>query len=375
MKGPEKAYLVSDKATKMYSLTLDSSEKNNFSKPPLQDHENPRIKYHCHNNNTKAYDARQKEQALAKKKLCIASLICFIFISAEIVGGYIAGSLAVVTDAAHLLVDLSSFFISLCSLWLSSKTSTMRLTFGWYRAEILGALLSIITIWLVTGVLVYLAIERIIRPDYTIDGTIMLITSACALGANLILTLILHQPGHGHSHAGGKHEHMASDYKLQTNASIRAAFVHVIGDLFQSISVLISALIIYFKPEYKIADPICTFIFSVCVLITTMTVLRDLLTVLMEGTPRGIHYCDVKQSILAVDGVKSVHSLHLWALTMNQVILSAHIATDIVCESKRILKDVTQNVFAIFPFHSVTIQVEPVDEQSPECMFCYEPTQ
>ncbi|XP_018122147.1 zinc transporter 8 isoform X2 [Xenopus laevis] len=327
MKGPEKAYLVSDKATKMYSLTMDSSEKNNCGKPPLQDDENPHIKYHCHNNNTKAYDARQREQTSAKKKLCIASLICFVFISAEIVGGYIAGSLAVVTDAAHLLVDLSSFFISLGSLWLSSKSSTMRLTFGWYRAEILGALMSIITIWLVTGVLVYLAIERIIRPDYTIDGTVMLITSACALGANVVLALILHQSGHGHSHAGGKHEHMASEYKPQTNASIRAAFIHVIGDLFQSISVLISALIIYFKPEYKIADPICTFIFSIFVLITTVTVLRDLLNILMEGTPRGIHYSDVKQSILAVDGVKSVHSLHLWALTMNQVILSAHIAT------------------------------------------------
>ncbi|KAE8599512.1 hypothetical protein XENTR_v10017214 [Xenopus tropicalis] len=374
MKGSEEAYLVSDKATKMYSLTKDS-EKNHPSKPPLQDEENPQSKYHCHNNNKKAYDARQREQTFAKKKLCIASLICFVFISAEIVGGYIAGSLAVVTDAAHLLVDLSSFFISLCSLWLSSKSSTTRLTFGWHRAEILGALMSVITIWLVTGVLVYLACERLIRPDYTIDGTVMLITSACALGANLVLALILHQSGHGHSHAGGKHEHMASEYKPQTNASIRAAFIHVIGDLFQSISVLISALIIYFKPEYKMADPICTFIFSIFVLITTVTVLRDLLTVLMEGTPRGIHYSDVKQSILDVDGVKSVHSLHLWALTMNQVILSAHIATDIVGESKRILKDVTQNVFARFPFHSVTIQVEPIEDQSPECMFCYEPTQ
>eukprot|EP00079_Xenopus_tropicalis_P036343 XP_017950114.1 PREDICTED: zinc transporter 8 isoform X1 [Xenopus tropicalis] len=325
MKGSEEAYLVSDKATKMYSLTKDS-EKNHPSKPPLQDEENPQSKYHCHNNNKKAYDARQREQTFAKKKLCIASLICFVFISAEIV-------------------------------------------------EILGALMSVITIWLVTGVLVYLACERLIRPDYTIDGTVMLITSACALGANLVLALILHQSGHGHSHAGGKHEHMASEYKPQTNASIRAAFIHVIGDLFQSISVLISALIIYFKPEYKMADPICTFIFSIFVLITTVTVLRDLLTVLMEGTPRGIHYSDVKQSILDVDGVKSVHSLHLWALTMNQVILSAHIATDIVGESKRILKDVTQNVFARFPFHSVTIQVEPIEDQSPECMFCYEPTQ
>ncbi|KAM4704926.1 proton-coupled zinc antiporter SLC30A8 [Rhinophrynus dorsalis] len=373
MKGLEKACLVTDKATKMYSLTNDSGEQSNFSKVKLQEEDIPRINYHCHNNNTKAYDARQIEQKLARRKLYIAAAICLTFIVAEIVGGYIAGSLAVVTDAAHLLVDLSSFLISLCSLWLSSKPATRRLTFGWFRAEIVGALMSMIAIWVVTGILVYLACERILHPDYKINGTIMLVTSVCALVANVILALILHQTGHGHSHAGGTHEHMSSEYKPQTNASIRAAFIHVIGDLFQSVSVLISALIIYFKPQYKIADPICTFIFSIFVLATTITVLRDVLIILMEGTPRGINYSDLKKSFLAVDGVKSVHSLHLWALTMNQVILSAHIATESSADSKRILKEATQKVFDNFPFHSVTIQVEPVEEQSPECIFCYEP--
>ncbi|CAJ0948350.1 unnamed protein product [Ranitomeya imitator] len=259
-----------------------SAEQTNCNKEKHQDDESI-PPYHCHNNNTKAYDARQKEQNMARKKLYIAAAICLAFIVAEIAGGYIAGSLAVVADAAHLFVDLSSFLISLCSLWLSSKPATKTLTYGWYRAEIVGALLSMITIWVVTAVLVYLACERILYPDYTIDGTVMLMTSACALGANIILALVLHSTGHGHSHSGGQHQHMAPDYKPQTNASIRAAFIHVIGDLFQSVSVLISALIIYFKPEYKIADPICTFIFSIFVLATTVTVLRDILLVLMEG--------------------------------------------------------------------------------------------
>lgn len=130
-------------------------------------------------------------------------------------GGYFAGSLAVMTDAAHLLVDFTSFIISLLSLWLSSRPATHKLSYGWHRAgtadlsvcdwlisvlsshqpsnlnsiplaEILGALLSIFTIWLVTGVLVYLAVERIISDDYTIDGTIMLITSGCAVLVNIM---------------------------------------------------------------------------------------------------------------------------------------------------------------------------------------------
>ncbi|NXJ75185.1 ZNT8 protein, partial [Trogon melanurus] len=151
--------------------------------------------------------------------------------------------------------------------------------------EILGALMSMIIIWMVTGVLTYLASMRLLHPDYNIDATVMLITSASAVLANILLSLILHQTGHGHSHRAQAREHVLAspEEAALSNASLRAAFVHTIGDLFQSISVLISALIIFFKPEYKIADPICTYVFSIFVLATTVTILRDLLIVLMEG--------------------------------------------------------------------------------------------
>ncbi|NXY54422.1 ZNT8 protein, partial [Callaeas wilsoni] len=151
--------------------------------------------------------------------------------------------------------------------------------------EILGALMSMIIIWMVTGVLTYLACMRLLHPDYDIDAIVMLITSACAVLANILLSLILHQTGHGHSHGAQGRERMSAPLEKPalSNASLRAAFVHTIGDLFQSISVLISALIIFFKPQYKIADPICTFVFSIFVLATTITILRDILTVLMEG--------------------------------------------------------------------------------------------
>ncbi|NXH70762.1 ZNT8 protein, partial [Hydrobates tethys] len=151
--------------------------------------------------------------------------------------------------------------------------------------EILGALVSMIIVWMVTGVLTYLASMRLLHPDYDIDATVMLITSACAVLANILLSLILHQTGHGHSHGAQATEHVSAPLEKAalSNASLRAAFVHTIGDLFQSISVLISALIIFFKVRYKIADPICTFVFSIFVLATTITILRDILVVLMEG--------------------------------------------------------------------------------------------
>uniref|UniRef100_A0A8B9NMU4 Proton-coupled zinc antiporter SLC30A8 n=1 Tax=Accipiter nisus TaxID=211598 RepID=A0A8B9NMU4_9AVES len=282
--------------------------------------------YHCHGY-SQAYENRKREQHQARRKLCVASVICIFFMIAEITGEYIAGSLAVITDAAHILVDLTSFLISLFSLWLTSKPPTKQLTFGWHRAEILGALMSMVIIWMVTGVLTYLASMRLLHPDYDIDATVMLITSACAVLANILL--ILHQTGHGHSQGAQAREHVAAppEKAALSNASLRAAFVHAIGDLFQSISVLISALIIFFKPEYKIADPICTFVFSIFVLATTITILRDILIVLMEGISKGFAYDAVKARILAVEKVESVHNLHLWSLTMNQTILSAHVAT------------------------------------------------
>uniref|UniRef100_A0A674N2V5 Proton-coupled zinc antiporter SLC30A8 n=1 Tax=Takifugu rubripes TaxID=31033 RepID=A0A674N2V5_TAKRU len=297
---------------------------------------------------------REQEKKVARRRLYVASVVCVIFMTGEILGGYFAGSLAVMTDAAHLLVDFLSFIISLLSLWLSSRPPTHKLNYGWHRAEILGALLSVFTIWVVTGVLVYLAVQRLISNDYTIEGTIMLITSACAVLANIIDVL-----------SGRRTQ--------QANASVRAAFVHVVGDLLQSISVLISAIIIFFKPEYKMADPICTFLFSVFVLFTTFTIIRDILVVLMEGAPAGLKYSDVRDGLLAVNGVTAVHNLHIWALTMNQAVLTAHVAIDETADAHSVLREMTQACFSSYNFHSVTIQMEKQSDLKPGCDLCEDP--
>ncbi|XP_066404219.1 proton-coupled zinc antiporter SLC30A8 [Molothrus aeneus] len=377
-RGLEKTCLVSEKDTKKYSLALDRMswhQKNSNEETQQQEAEvtgaNPA--YHCHSF-SQAYENRQREQHQARRKLCVASVICTFFMIAEITGKYIAGSLAVLSDAAHILVDLTSFLISLFSLCLTSKPPTKQFTFGWHRAEILGALMSMIIVWMVTGVLIYLACMRLLHPDYDIDATVMLITSACAVLTNILLSLILHQTGHGHSHRAQAGEGTSAPLEpALSNASLQAAFVHAIGDLFQSISVLISALIIFFKPQYKIADPICTFVFSIFVLATTITILRDILTMLMEGTSKGFAYDAVKARILTVEKVESVHDLRLWSLTMNQTALSAHIATADSTDSQKILRDVTQALFEQYSFHSITIQIESGEDQKPDCVFCQEP--
>ncbi|MGH0135029.1 UNVERIFIED_CONTAM: hypothetical protein FKN15_028403 [Acipenser sinensis] len=126
-------------------------------------------------------------------------------------------------------------------------------------------------------------------------------------------------------------------------------------------------------PEYKIADPICTFLFSLFVLVTTFTILRDILLVLMEGAPIGIKYNAVRDRILMVKGVKAIHNMYIWALTMNQVVLSAHVVLDDTVNPQPALKEVTEACFDNFSFHSVTIQVEQQLDQNPDCAYCQDP--
>ncbi|XP_066450448.1 probable proton-coupled zinc antiporter SLC30A3 [Eleutherodactylus coqui] len=338
------------------------------------------VSQHCHG---PCSSSTNQLKLQARKKLYFACVVCFIFMIGEVVGGYIAHSLAIMTDAAHLLTDLGSMCVSLFSLWISSRPPTKDMTFGWHRSEILGALASIFSIWVVTGVLLYLATARIINNDYDIDGHVMLITSGCAVVVNIIMAYILHQSTsfHGHSHGSGYEkigDSQSSGLSLHLghhgNTSVRAAFIHVIGDLLQSIGVMVAAIIIYFKPQYKIADPICTFLFSIFVLGTTATILRDVFWVLMEGRPRSIAYGTVKEVLMSVQGVRSVHSLRLWALTLSQNVVSVHLAIDETRESDVVLQEATELLQTKFEFFISTIQVERYVEDMAVCPQCQDPT-
>ncbi|XP_056249381.1 proton-coupled zinc antiporter SLC30A2-like [Seriola aureovittata] len=285
----------------------------------------------------------------------------------EVIGGYAARSLAIMTDAAHLLTDFGSILISIFSLWISSRPQTQTMTFGWHRAEILGMSLSVVSIWAVTAVLVLSAAQRITDGDYDIDSQIMLITSGCAVVVNVLMVLILHQSGasHGHSH-GFSNSRLQRDGERQKhghthghgNASVKAAFIHVVGDLLQSVGVLLAATIIHFWPEYKVADPICTFLFSVLVLATTFPVTKDIFRILMEATPQDINVNTVRELLLSVRGVVAVHSLHTWSLSMTHSLLSVHAVTEEDADTQIVLLKATKQLRSEFGFSKITIQVE-----------------
>ncbi|KAF7262041.1 hypothetical protein EG68_00634 [Paragonimus skrjabini miyazakii] len=365
---------------------------------------------HCHDNAT-AHGIDKK----ARKKLLIACGLCLLFMIGETVGGALAQSLAIMTDAAHLLTDFASFLISLLALFLASRPSTKKMSFGWYRAEVVGALTSVLMIWLVTGILVYLAVMRIMNGHYEIDGKIMLITSAVGVAVNIIMLITLHDHDHGHSHGAAKEtspltahshgghshsdaserhsdnadvehghsheistpEHAASERSQREarrqNITVRAALIHVIGDLVQSVGVMVAALIIYFRPDLKVVDPICTFLFSVLVLITTINILRDTLNVLMEATPRGLEFNEVKNSLNDIPGVFELHNLRMWSLTMNKTAVSVHLAIDPTANSQEILYQASTLLRKRYLVHEVTIQLEPYVPEMADCQRCQEP--
>ncbi|XP_053917672.1 probable proton-coupled zinc antiporter SLC30A3 isoform X2 [Cuculus canorus] len=309
----------------------------------------------------------------AHRQLSIACAVCCTFMVGEVIGGYLAHSLAIMTDAAHLLTDVGSMAVSLFSLRVSTHAPTKTMSFGWHRSETLGALASVLSIWVVTGALVYLAAARIISNDYEIEARAMLATSAGAVGVNLVMAHILHQTPTGCGVGGPRSRDCRLPPAQPGSASVRAAFVHVVGDLLQSLGVLTAAAIIYAKPQYKIADPISTLFFSVFVLGSTITILRDVLRVLMEGAPRGLEFDTVKATLLGVSGVQSTHDLHLWALTLGQPALSAHVAIDAGADPELVLRDATAQLRARFGVTCCTLQVERYQEEMGGCPHCRDP--
>ncbi|MCJ8736762.1 hypothetical protein PDJAM_G00016210 [Pangasius djambal] len=173
-----KAQLTRQENTQ-YSFLLGLSDelKDDYLSTEFEDEQ--WIPFHCHS--SRAACSQNHEKFVAQRKLLITCIICLVFMIGELIGGYIAHSLAIMTDAAHLLTDFGSILLSLFSLWISKKPPSKSLTYGWHRSEILGGLFSVLSIWVVTVVLVFIAIQRIISDDYEIHSNVMLITSGCAV--------------------------------------------------------------------------------------------------------------------------------------------------------------------------------------------------
>ncbi|XP_041000706.1 metal tolerance protein 1-like isoform X2 [Juglans microcarpa x Juglans regia] len=372
---------------------------------------------------SKSKDARERSASM--RKLLIAVVLCVVFMSVEVVGGIKANSLAILTDAAHLLSDVASFAISLFSIWAAGWEATPRQSYGFFRVEILGALVSIQLIWLLAGVLVYEAIVRLIHKTGEVNGILMFIVAAFGLVVNIIMAVLLghdHGHGHGHGHDENGHgishshgmtisahhhhhdEHPEDDHfhsredpadhhghgdhadhhsledhahhhddlveplldkptngpeqKKRKNINVQGAYLHVLGDSIQSIGVMIGGAIIWYKPEWKIVDPICTLIFSVIVLGTTIRMLRNILEVLMESTPREIDATKLEKGLLQMKEVVAIHELHIWAITVGKILLACHVKIMPEANADMVLDNVLNYIKREYNISHITIQIE-----------------
>uniref|UniRef100_A0A8R1XT39 Uncharacterized protein n=1 Tax=Onchocerca volvulus TaxID=6282 RepID=A0A8R1XT39_ONCVO len=346
--------------------------ENNHKIPNYGSATNLIEEFHCHSDEDE-HPVTTDRRAI--RILWTSAIICLIFIISEIIGGYLAESLAIITDAAHLLTDFAGMLVSLFALYMAKRPASQRMSFGWHRAEVLGAFVSVFMIWIITGILVYMAIDRITSDSYHIDAPIMATTAALGVFVNLIMAVLLYFGGHTHSHNGHAHlSHSAnSSSNNTTNINVRAAMIHVIGDLLQSIGVLIAALLIYFNESWSIADPICTLIFSIIVLCTTIYIIRDAIFVLLEGLPSSINFRTVFDSLERINGVEKVHNLRIWSLTLDKIAISVHLEIKPTANAQWILKETTRMLRDQYNVLESTVQIEGYNPEKQSCNRCIPP--
>ncbi|XP_047973319.1 metal tolerance protein B-like [Salvia hispanica] len=330
----------------------------------------------------------------AATKLC-GLIVCYLIVMVvEILGGLKANSLAILTDAAHLLSDIAGFSISLFTVWVSGWTATPEHSFGYHRVEVIGALLSVQLIWVMSASLIYEAIKRLITKQTEVNGRLMFVLAAFSLVINVILVLWLghdHHHGHshhdhshhGHSHHGHSHhtcndeghnhegeESRTGDEESMNlvstphgsshmlNINIRGAYLHIICDCIQSLAAMVAGVIIWVKPKWLVADLICTLLFTTFALTTTFTIIRDIIHVLMERAPADIDAARLENGLKLITGVRHVHDLHIWAITPGKHVLSCHVEIGAEVSPQGILQEIREYCELTYKISHVTIQVE-----------------
>ena len=370
------------KSTKI-SLTTEESLSILSPKNMLK----PIITLSNHFQSSKFQEKLYLENKVAMFKLKIISVVCCSFMIIEFICGYLAGSLAIMSDATHLLSDLAGFLISLFSLIVAMKPADRNFTFGYHRFEVLGALASILIIWGLTIWLLMAAIWRIRHPN-PIVGFLMVCIAAGGLLFNIIMNRVLsYNPVVNSMDSGmgaiknnsedlndnennlkerlldddnnlAEDELLEHNLKADDNPVIRAAYIHILGDMIQSAGVLIAALIIYFfqdtHPRVRIVDPICTFGFAIVVLCTTFPVSRDCFYVLLESTPRDLDIESLYNDLSSIEGVISVHDIHLWNISIGRPSIALHI----ICENPDIQLKIATETCKKYGIKHCTIQTE-----------------
>lgn len=288
-----------------------------------------------------------------KRTLFIAFLIITFFMIIEAIGGFLTNSLALLADAGHMLSDAISLGVAVIALTLGERVANYSKTYGYKRFEILAAVFNGVTLILISGFIFYEAIGRFQNPP-EVASFGMLGIATVGLLVNIVVAWMLMRSG-----------------STKDNLNIRAAFLHVLGDLLGSVGAIIAALLMIFF-NWGIADPLASVIVAVLILISGWRVTKDALHVLMEGTPVNVDLEDIVRRINAFDEVEGIHDLHAWTITSGMNALSAHVVVDgemTVFECQDLLHKIEHELEENNIGH-VTIQIECKDHSHDEEVIC-----
>ena len=256
---------------------------------------------------------------------------------AEAVGGFLTNSLALLSDAGHMLTDVSAMILSLLALWFAGRPADLKKTYGYYRMEILSALLNGVMLLVITIFILMEAWERLRTPATVALGP-MAIVAGIGLVANLAALGFLHQT---HS------------------MNVRGAFLHVLGDTLSSVGVLVGAGLMWWTGWY-VVDPIISVLISIVIVVGALRLVKDAVDVLLEAVPAHVDLEQVRELMGRVQGVQGVHDLHVWTISSGMYALSAHlvVADPMVCNNDDILSAVKHELFDRFGIDHTTIQIE-----------------
>lgn len=238
------------------------------------------------------------------KSLKIVFAITLTYLIVEVVAGFISNSLALLSDAAHMLTDVGGQALALFAIWMSSKPRNERKTYGYYRVEILSALTNALVLIFISAYILFEAWQRFKNPP-AVQGTSMLIVAVCGLIVNLISMKILS--------AGSKE-----------SINIKGAFLEVVSDMLSSVGVIIAAIVIL-ATGWLYIDPIVSAFIGLFILPRTFRLLKESVDILLEAVPADINFAAVEKSIAELPEVQSIHDLHIWTLTSGVRALSVHI--------------------------------------------------
>ena len=291
---------------------------------------------HQHGHHDHSHSHSHSHSHGSGKVLLFALIFTGAFAVVEVVAGLLANSLALLSDAGHMLTDSLSLAVGAFAAWLASRPASRQHSFGLQRAEVLGALFNVIFMFVVVAFIAWEAVERLFdTPE--VDGGTVLLVGGLGLLVNVIVAWVL--------------------MRGEQNMNVRGALLHVMGDLLGSVAAVAAGLIIY-SGGPAIMDPLLSLLVCVLILVSAVRLLRAVTRVLMEGVPPGIEPAEVRRALGEIDGVQAVHDLHIWSLSSSKHALAAHVDIDSLAQWPRVLPQIQQLLRERFGITHSTLQPE-----------------